>query len=154
MATHRVDMIVSQGYYNIVDDDDSVGTQGCGPCVGIIARLVNGRVFCGHLHSDARLTRKDREEYSNRVRRYLRSILNPNFIQKLCYVTDKVEFPSRFAAEVIEHMFAHHAHPVVYFGGTGNGVDGLFYKGNLIQMLKWQDRLAGVSGAERNPFSL
>ena len=90
MANINIDVLVPQGQYNFVDSHHTIGTQGCGPCIGIVAKLWNDRIFCGHLDSSEIIrNRSDREAYTNKVRRFLRSILNPNMIRELHYVTDK-----------------------------------------------------------------
>ena len=48
MSTN-VNYEVKMTYHKIVNTSQSIGTDGCGPCVGIIAQLANGTVFCGHL---------------------------------------------------------------------------------------------------------
>jgi len=147
MANYDVDVLVPQGQYNFVDSDDSIGTQGCGPCVGIIAKLNNGRIFCGHLDSAEIVMRKDKEKYSNMLRRFLRSILNPNMVMELYYVTDKATFNSKFSAESIERMFP--TDSVHYLAGN----DGLYYDGQAIKPLGWSDNLNGNTGMHKNVFS-
>jgi hypothetical protein len=58
---------VKQGFYAYCDIEwtECVGTKGCGPCVGVIAILQSGEVFCTHLdHSmggkDIKKCRRDK----------------------------------------------------------------------------------------------
>ncbi len=48
MADHQVTYEVEQGTYGICSIDESIGTSGCGTCIGIIA-VSGNKVFCGHM---------------------------------------------------------------------------------------------------------
>jgi hypothetical protein len=49
MPTINIDYQVFMTYSHEVTSNVTIGTDGLGPCIGIIATKINGNIFCGHL---------------------------------------------------------------------------------------------------------
>jgi hypothetical protein len=46
-----IDVFVRQSFCDTVDPGVRIGTEGLGTCLGVMARLEDKRIFCGHLDS-------------------------------------------------------------------------------------------------------
>jgi hypothetical protein len=77
MATIPVDHQVFMTHSHTVPKAQSIGTDGLGPCVGLIAVLGNGSVTCGHLACSLSGEPKNKDTVKARTTALLAAQLGP-----------------------------------------------------------------------------
>ena len=138
--TITVDIQVMPGFKYTAKSNQSIGTEGCATCVGIIAILNDNTVFCGHIDSELEATKynqKLRDQVSKATQQLLQNqSLNFNKIKNIYCVSGSMSLPTQ--TEIVNGIKNLCANKV-----ETKEIDGIYWDGKEIKYLGGSDHLKG-----------
>ncbi|KAN0050548.1 hypothetical protein ACTA71_003679 [Dictyostelium dimigraforme] len=120
-----VDYEVCQSYDHI--SNTSIGTDGLGTCVGVIARLDNGDTYCGHISCEISGIAANIPTIRQRTQEILTAIINPANVTKLHCATTSNSADTRAIYDALTDSYPNSIQPMmqgsgIYFDGNDVGV--------------------------------
>ncbi|KAN0022159.1 hypothetical protein ACTFIU_004328 [Dictyostelium citrinum] len=106
-------------------NDTSIGTDGLGTCVGIIARLNNGNTYCGHLSCEMQGIAANVQTITERTQTIMNERLNPINVASLHVATTSNGLDTNAMITGIQNTYP--AIVVTRLEGTG-----LYWDGNNV----------------------
>jgi hypothetical protein len=136
MATITVDQQVFMTHGDAVAKAQSIGTDGLGPCVGLIAVLGNGKVFCGHFACSVTGEPKNKDLVKAKATALLAAQIGPAAgVQAVHCATGNLREPT--AKWMIEAVKEH------YKIGVMIEATGIYWAGNEPHPVPANTKLAG-----------